>query len=40
MGPYVHGYALHENVRLLDQAGTLVHLLHADTSYPAGHSVL
>ena len=37
---YVHGYHLRENERLLDQAGTLVELLHADTFYPAGSHVL
>lgn len=37
---YVHGYAPRENIRLQDQASTLVDLLHADTSYPAGSRVL
>lgn len=37
---YVHGYHPRENERLLDQAGTLVELLHADTAYPAGSEVL
>ena len=37
---YVHGYDARENERLQDQAGTLVDLLHADTSYPAGSRVL
>lgn len=37
---YVHGYNLRENTRLQDQARTLVDLLHSDTSYPAGSSVL
>jgi ubiquinone/menaquinone biosynthesis C-methylase UbiE len=37
---YVHGYDSRENLRLQDQAGTLVELLHSDTSYPAGSSVL
>ncbi len=37
---YVHGYDLRENVRLQDQAATLVDLLHADTTYPAGSLVL
>jgi SAM-dependent methyltransferase len=37
---YVHGYDPRENVRLQDQAGTLVELLHSDTSYPVGSSVL
>lgn len=38
--PYVHGYDVQENTRLQDQAATLVELLHADTSYPAGSQVL
>ncbi|MDQ3721567.1 MAG: methyltransferase domain-containing protein [Actinomycetota bacterium] len=37
---YVHGYRPRENERLHDQAGTLVELLHADTAYPPGSSVL
>lgn len=37
---YVHGYDQRENIRLQDQASTLVELLHADTSYPAGSRVL
>jgi len=37
---YVHGYDSRENKRLLDQAGTLVDLLHSDTSYPSGSVVL
>lgn len=37
---YVHGYDARENTRLQDQAGTLVELLHADTAYPAGSTVL
>jgi SAM-dependent methyltransferase len=37
---YVHGYHPQENDRLQDQAGTLVDLLHHDTSYPAGAWVL
>jgi SAM-dependent methyltransferase len=36
----VHGYDPRENERLQDQAGTLVDLLHSDTSYPAGSVVL
>lgn len=39
-GAYVHGYDPRENTRLQDQASTLVELLHADTSYPAGSRVL
>lgn len=38
--PYVHGYDPRENIRLQDQAATLVQLLHSDTSYPAGSRVL
>lgn len=37
---YVHGYKARENERLQDQAGALVELLHSDTFYPAGSSVL
>jgi ubiquinone/menaquinone biosynthesis C-methylase UbiE len=37
---YVHGYDPRENLRLQDQASTLVELLHSDTVYPAGSSVL
>lgn len=37
---YVHGYDRRENERLEDQAGALVDLLHADTTYPAGSLVL
>lgn len=37
---YVHGYDPRENLRLQDQASTLVELLHCDTSYPAGCYVL
>ncbi|NIP71805.1 MAG: methyltransferase domain-containing protein [Gammaproteobacteria bacterium] len=37
---YVHGYNRRENVRLHDQAGALIDLLHADTEYPAGSRVL
>jgi SAM-dependent methyltransferase len=37
---YVHGYHSRENERLLDQAGSLVALLHSDTAYPAGSTVL
>ena len=39
-GVYVHGYHPRESERLQDQAGTLVDLLHSDTSYPAGSVVL
>ncbi|MBI5095800.1 MAG: methyltransferase domain-containing protein [Candidatus Hydrogenedentes bacterium] len=37
---YVHGYDPRENLRLQDQACTLVELLHSDTSYPPGSRVL
>jgi len=37
---YVHGYDQRENIRLQDQASTLVQLLHADTAYPSGTRVL
>ena len=37
---YVHGYHARENERLQDQAGSLVDLLHVDTAYPAGSTVL
>jgi trans-aconitate methyltransferase len=37
---YVHGYQMRENERLEDQAGTLVDLLHSDTAYPPGETVL
>ncbi len=37
---YVHGYDGKENERLSDQANTLVELLHSDTFYPAGSTVL
>jgi SAM-dependent methyltransferase len=37
---YVHGYSPTERVRLADQATTLTDLLHADTAYPAGSTVL
>jgi SAM-dependent methyltransferase len=37
---YVHGYRPREHERLQDQAGTLVDLLHADTAYSPGSSVL
>lgn len=36
----MHGYASREAVRLQDQASTLVELLHSDTRYPEGHTVL
>ncbi len=39
-GTYVHGYDESENLRLRDQASTLVELLHSDTAYPAGSRVL
>ncbi len=37
---YVHGYGSREQVRLQDQAATLVDLLHHDTSFPPGSRVL
>jgi len=37
---YVHGYEERENIRLQDQAMTLVELLHSDTHYPSGSKVL
>jgi len=37
---YVHGYHSRENQRLQDQAGSLVDLLHSDTAYPGGSTVL
>jgi ubiquinone/menaquinone biosynthesis C-methylase UbiE len=37
---YVHGYDPKENQRLQDQASTLVELLHSDTTYPEGSTVL
>ena len=40
MMKYVHGYDQRENIRLQDQASTLVELLHSDTCYPTGSHVL
>ncbi len=37
---YVHGYDPRENLRLQDQASTLVDLLHSDTTYPPASTVL
>jgi SAM-dependent methyltransferase len=37
---YVHGYDENARARLQDQAQSLVDLLHSDTSYPAGSTVL
>ena len=37
---YVHGYSERERERLVDQANSLVDLLHSDTSYPAGSLIL
>ena len=37
---YIHGYDHRENIRLQDQATSLVDLLHSDTKYPAGSKVL
>jgi SAM-dependent methyltransferase len=39
-GTYVHGHHPQESQRLQDQARTLVDLLHSDTAYPAGSTVL
>lgn len=40
MSSDVHGYSERESERLSDQAGTLEDLLHHDTVYPAGSTVL
>jgi len=40
MKKYVHGYTTKENKRLYDQAWTLTELLHGDTRYKKGESVL
>ena len=37
---YVHGYNQKENIRLQDQASTLVDLLHSDTTFPPNSKVL
>jgi SAM-dependent methyltransferase len=37
---YVHGYHARESERLQDQAGSLVELLHSDTAYAPGSTVL
>ena len=37
---YVHGYSTQESSRLVDQATTLTELLHSDTVYAAGSTVL
>ena len=37
---YVHGYEPTEAIRLQDQASTLVELLHSDTRFPEGSTVL
>ncbi len=37
---YVHGYTPREGERLVDQATTLAEILHHDTAYPAGSTVL
>ncbi len=37
---YVHGYEPKEGIRLQDQATTLVELLHSDTAFAAGTTVL
>ena len=40
MRSYIHGYDPRENIRLQDQASTLVELLHSDTGFAAGNRVL
>ena len=40
MSGYVHGYDPSESTRLQDQATTLESLLHHDTAFPAGSTVL
>jgi SAM-dependent methyltransferase len=40
LSDYVHGYSPTEAARLSDQADTLAELLHHDTHYPAGATVL
>ncbi|MEO1440714.1 MAG: methyltransferase domain-containing protein [Chloroflexota bacterium] len=40
MSSYVHGYDVRESTRLQDQDNTLVELLHSDTTYPTGSTVL
>ena len=37
---YVHGYSKEEANRLVDQANTLVNILHEGTKYPAGSKAL
>src|SRR5258706_4321266 len=37
---YVHGYSTRESIRLVDQATTLTELLHIDTVYPGGSTIL
>ena len=37
---YLHGYDQKENIRLQDQASTLIELLHSDTSFPPRSKVL
>jgi len=37
---YVHGERMQEAIRLQDQAGSLIELLHSDTRYPDGDTVL
>jgi SAM-dependent methyltransferase len=38
--PYVHGYDERESTRLQDQARSVLDLLHSDTRYPDGSTVL
>lgn len=40
MNRYIHGYSDRESKRLSDQAGVLDELLHGDTIFPEGSSIL
>ncbi len=40
MQEYVHGYSEEESCRLTDQANTLADLLHHDSCYPPGSTIL
>ncbi len=40
MANYIHGYSERERERLVNQATTLVELLHSDTSYPPRSRIL
>src|ERR1051326_1962358 len=37
---YVHGYDSKESERLRDQASSVMELIHSDTAYPPGSTVL